>query len=131
MPGIDEEMRDWSLCATIEHNAIVNRSITAIVTQLVRGQELHGDAVIDPKHDVLPTASVGAEALSHFQTSIDDHLREIEGLPELRGSSTFDHPVFGTYDAAMWHGMFGFHLRLHLPQAKYIVKFLRSGNKTK
>ena len=40
MRGVDEDMRKWSFFMILEHNAIVNRSITATVVQLARGQEL-------------------------------------------------------------------------------------------
>ena len=35
MIGIDEDMRNWSLFMILEHNAIVNRSITSIIQSLV------------------------------------------------------------------------------------------------
>ena len=36
LPGIDKDMRDWSLFKILEHNTIVNRSFTSIIESLVR-----------------------------------------------------------------------------------------------
>ena len=44
MRGVDEDMRQWSFFMILEHNAIVNRSITATVVQLARGEPLSGAA---------------------------------------------------------------------------------------
>ncbi len=40
MLGIDENMRNWSFNMILEHNSIVNRTITAIVEQLLRGESI-------------------------------------------------------------------------------------------
>ena len=61
MPGIDEDMRRWSFFMILEHNTIVNRAITANVVQLSRGEDPSGAAIIDVKHDVMPSASAGSE----------------------------------------------------------------------
>ncbi|MEM7792610.1 MAG: hypothetical protein AAF546_14490, partial [Verrucomicrobiota bacterium] len=37
MPGVDPEMQEWSFFMLMEHNAIVNRSISALVEHLVNG----------------------------------------------------------------------------------------------
>ena len=73
MPGIDEDMRDWTFFQILEHNAIVNGAISGVVQSLAWGGRNHR------------------------------------------------HPVFGDFDAHRWHCMFGFHLLLHLRQAKYVV----------
>lgn len=127
MRGVDDDMRDWSLCETLEHNAIVNRSITAVVVQLAHGEELHGPALINPKTDVIPRTGIGTEAMDHFRQSVEDHLDMLTSLPELRGTKKFNHPVFGPFDAHMWNGMMGLHLKLHLPQAQFIASKARRG----
>ena len=57
----------------LEHNAIVNRSITATVQQLVRAEPLSGAAAIDIKTGVMLSLSAGEEQLSRFQNSVNDH----------------------------------------------------------
>ena len=121
MRGVDIDMRNWSLFMLLEHNTIVNRSITAVTSQLARGEELHGDAVIDPKHDVMPSASPGIEQVELFFQSIRDHLEAVSQLGTLSGTKTAPHPVFGDFDAHMWNCMFAFHLKLHVPQAMRIT----------
>lgn len=61
MLGIDEDMRQWSYFMVIEHNTIVNRSITSVIENLVQGEEPKGIGAIDPKRDVMPSASPGEE----------------------------------------------------------------------
>lgn len=122
MPGVDEEMRDWSFFMILHHNAIVNRSITSIVSQLAAGQQPIGPGAINPKTDVLPSHTADTEQVSLFKTTVEDHLKTITQLSSLRGTLKKMHPVFGLFDAHEWHCMFAFHLQLHLSQARFVVK---------
>jgi len=124
MAGVDSEMRGWSLFQILEHNAIVNRSIAATVEALALGKELSGAALINPKTDVLPKGISGPEQVVAFRRSVEDYLSRIAMLPELRGTAETPHPVFGPFDAHKWHCMFGFHLGLHLKQAKKVLALL-------
>jgi hypothetical protein len=119
MPGIDEDMRDWTFFQILEHNAIVNGAISGVVQSLARGEAPTG--AIDPKHDVMPSADPGPEQVEVFRASVTDHLEAVAHLGPLRGGLNHRHPVFGDFDAHRWHCMFGFHLLLHLRQAKYVV----------
>jgi len=124
MIGVDPEMRGWSFFQILEHNAIVNRSISAMVGALALGKEPAGAALIDPKTDVLPKGLSGREQVEAFRGSVDDHIALVESLPSLRGTAERPHPVFGPFDAHKWHCMFGLHLRLHLNQARKILSLL-------
>ena len=121
MRGVDEDMRKWSFFMILEHNAIVNRSITATVVQLARGQELSGAATINPKTDVMPSSSADASQIKDFADSVTKHIEAVKSLNRLRGTGTSPHPVFGNFNAHKWNCMFAFHLGLHLPQAEYVV----------
>jgi len=121
MRGVDEDMRKWSFFMILEHNAIVNRSITATVVQLARGEELSGPATINPKTDVMPSLLADASQFKDFADSITSHFKAVKSLRQLRGTGTSPHPVFGDFDAHKWNCMFTFHLGLHLPQAEYVV----------
>jgi len=121
MPGIDEDMRKWSYFMILEHNAIVNRAITATVVQLARGEAPSGAAMIDPKKEVMPSISAGVSQIEFFADSVRQHLNAVKALKSLRGTRTAPHPVFGSFDAHQWNCMFAFHLGLHLRQAKYIA----------
>ena len=126
MVGIDEDMRDWSFFMILEHDAIVNRSITSIVAQLARGEEPAGVGAIDPKKDVMPSANPGEEQVENFRRSVEEHLETVARLGPLRGTRTKAHPVFGQFDAHKWNCMFGFHLNLHFKQAEHVVAQIRA-----
>ena len=121
MRGVDEDMRKWSFFMILEHNAIVNRSMTATVVQLARGEELSGPATINPNTDVMPSLLADASQLKDFSDSITSHIKAVKSLKRLRGTGTSPHPVFGDFDAHKWNCMFTFHLGLHLPQAEHVV----------
>ncbi|MEX1110914.1 MAG: hypothetical protein WEB31_03860 [Chthoniobacterales bacterium] len=122
MRGVDEDMRNWSFFEMLEHNTIVNRSITATVCQLAGGVPLSGSATIDPKKDVMPTGSTDERIRQAFLDSTAFHKQEVEKLGRLRGTKKSQHPVFGPFDAHKWNCMFAFHLGLHLPQAEFIAR---------
>jgi hypothetical protein len=122
MRGVDEDMRRWSFFMLLEHNAIVNRSITAAVVQLANGESLSGPATIDVKKGVMPSSSADASQVELFAKSVADHIAAVRELGNLRGTKTSRHPVFGQFDAHKWNCMFAFHLRLHLPQARFIAE---------
>ncbi|PAZ01044.1 MAG: hypothetical protein CAK90_02435 [Spartobacteria bacterium AMD-G4] len=127
MRGVDEDMRRWSFFMILEHNAIVNRSITATVVQLARGETLSGPATINPKRDVMPSLSADASHFKDFADSVTSHIEAVKSLKRLRGTGTSPHPVFGDFDAHKWNCMFSFHLGLHLPQAEYVADKAVSG----
>lgn len=126
MPGVDEDMRDWSYHMIVEHNVIVNESITSMITQLAKGEELHGDALIDPKKDVMPADSVDSDVLMRFSNSVSKHIEEVKGLEGLRKTKKTLHPVFGNFNAHQWNCMFTFHLRLHYNQSKALKRLLHA-----
>ncbi len=126
MPGIDVDMRNWSFFDVLEHNTIVNKTITATVCQLAQNQKLSGAARIDPKRDVLPAGMADESIREAFLESIHAHNRQVAQLGKLRGTKSSPHPLFGDFDAHKWNCMFAFHLKLHLAQAKYIVANLQA-----
>jgi hypothetical protein len=122
MRGVDDDMRKWSFYMILDHNSIVNRSISVTIQQLVRGEPLSGAASIDPKKDVMPSLSAGEEQLTRFQDSVTEHLKVLSTLGRLRGTRTSPHSIFGDFDAHKWNCMFSFHLKLHYRQAEYVVR---------
>jgi len=127
MRGVDEDMREWSFYMILEHNSIVNRSISATVGQLVRGEPLSGPAALDMKKDVMPSATAGEEQVQDFRESVDEHLAMMAELGPLRGTETAPHSLFGPFDAHRWHCMFALHLKIHFPQAERVVQAVRTG----
>jgi len=125
MRGIDDDMRRWSFYMVLQHNSIVNRSITAIVQQLVRGEKLSGAALMDPRKDVMPAPSAGVEQIQEFQASVKDNVEMVTALGRLRGTKTAPHPILGNFDAHKWSCMFSFHLGLHYKQVEHVVRSTR------
>ncbi len=123
MPGVDEEMRDWSIYQLIEHNTIVNRIFADVIEAIAQEKEYVSD--IDPKHDVLPSELPGPEVIEPFQQSVADYFKTLGNFPMLKNVGKWEHPVFGDFDARMTHAMCGFHLFLHRRQAERIVSILK------
>jgi hypothetical protein len=126
MTGVDEDMRRWSFYMILEHNEIVNRSISAIVEQLSRGEPLSGAATIDPKEGVMPSPYAGEEQILKFKDSVNYHLKLLDSLGNLRGTATAPHMIFGDFDAHKWNCMFSFHLKVHHSQAKYVIQTVKA-----
>ena len=127
MPGVDEDMRRWSFYMILEHNTIVNRSISATIDQLIRKAPPSGAACIDVKKDVMPSSSVGEEQVRAFSRSVADHLDMVRGLGGLRNTTARPHVLFGDFNAHQWNCMFAFHLGLHYRQAKHVVRQVKMG----
>ena len=126
MIGVDPEMRNWSFFEILDHNAIVNRIISHTVMKLARGEDPTPEQPIDHKTDVLPKGLglSGPEQIEAFRESVDGYLSMIPTLPDFRGTAETPHPAFGLFDAHKWHCMFGFHLGLHLKQARKVNSLL-------
>jgi hypothetical protein len=127
MRGVDEDMRRWSYFMILEHNSIVNSSISEIVQALALGRSLEGLGLKDPKKDVMPAASAGEEELQIFKDSAQNHLAALTNLPELRGTKTKTHPLFGDFDAHKWNCMFAFHMTIHYKQAEFVAHSVKEG----
>jgi hypothetical protein len=89
--------------------------------QLALGEMLHGDAVIDPKRDVMPSLNPGPEQTEGFRESVENHLEVVKALPPLHGTQTSTHPLFGQFTAHFWHCLFSFHLKIHLRQTRMVL----------
>ena len=120
MLGVDEDMRDWSFFMILEHNVIVNRSITAIVQHLASNEPFKGYEIKDPKKDVMPSANPGEEQVKALQASVDDHIGIVSHLSGLRKTASERHPIFGDLNAHGWHCMLGLHLDIHRKQAEAV-----------
>jgi hypothetical protein len=125
MMGVDEDMRNWSFFMILEHNAIVNRSITDIVQSLAQGRQPTGPGSMNPKTDVMPAPSAGPEQVEAFRASVESHLSAVAELGGMRDTIRKRHPLFGRLDAHGWHCMFGLHLKVHINQAETVCRELR------
>lgn len=124
MLGLDEDMLDWSLFMILEHNTIVNRAITRTVQALCLGER---PPELDMKGDVMPSSDPGSEQVPAFKESVDQHLDLVAGLTGLRRTPSHRHTLFGELTGHGWHCMLGFHLEIHLRQAKAGARRLSAG----
>lgn len=123
MPGVDEDMRDWSMYQALEHNVIVNRAMTGLINHIANGSP--APPKINPKTDVMPSLAPGQEQIAAFEASIAEHFEVIAKADNLRGTPTHPHPLLGPINAHNWHCMFGFHLMVHRRQLQSIAKRLQ------
>lgn len=123
LPGIDPEMREWSLCEILEHNAIVNCIFTRNIESLENNRKIQK---IDPKLDVLPKKGVGVQARNNFITSIEDHLHFVKSIRDMRKSKTAEHAIFGKFNAHQWHSFLPIHLSIHRKQMKVVLEILKN-----
>lgn len=121
MLGVDEDMRQWSFYQLLEHNVIVNKTITARIEQLVTGVPNPVLDEFDTKCDVMPSEQPGVEQVAAFQESIGHHFNKLKSFTKLRGTERTKHPLFGDFDAHYWNCMMAFHLKVHLKQAETIA----------
>jgi hypothetical protein len=124
MYGVDEDMREWSFFMLLEHNVIVNRSITARMKQLVLGEPQPALDGFDMKKDVMPSGVSGVCQVNAFKASIHEHLAMVATMGDLRKTQVSLHSRFGLLDAHKWNCMFAFHLKLHLKQAEAIAQLV-------
>ena len=124
MMGVDEDMRDWSFFMLVEHNVIVNHSITGMVQRLARGEKPADTGAFDPKRDVMPSPSPGKEQVPALRASVNKHIDIVSHLSDLRKTPASRHPIFGNLNAHGWHCMFGLHLDIHLQQAEAVGRIV-------
>lgn len=123
MLGVDEDMRDWSIYETLEHNRIVNDIFAVIIDQLANGGP--PPAEVDPKKDVMPEIGLGEEVVAAFEESVERCRDAAARATKLRGTERRPHPLFGSFDAHMWYCMGGTHLEIHRKQMEAGAKLLR------
>lgn len=120
IPGMEDSSRYWSVFMTIDHLRIVNQFIAE--TLVVLGQGAIPDRVSSTAA-VKPDPNADATALLSFDETCADIARVVRGIKDLRTAGRYAHPWFGPLDAAAWHFMAGFHMRLHRKQIEGILGF--------
>jgi hypothetical protein len=56
-----------------------------------------------------------------FDQGCEDFQSAVATVPDLETAQMFPHPWFGPMDAATWHFMTGFHMKLHHKQMQHIL----------
>lgn len=127
MSGVDEDMREWSLCEIIEHNTIVNHALKVRIISLLTGEPSEEYENFDVKKDVMPGLGepFGKSDADQFIASVEGYLAAIAEYESLKTAATSEHPIFGEFNAHQFHILFSFHLGLHLKQACAVVDLLK------
>lgn len=116
--GMEDSSRHWSVYMTLDHLRIVNFACLEGIRSLSRGQV---PARAASTAAVKPSPEAGEEILGQFEEGCELFLKTVEGIAYLKTSVRYAHPWFGPLDAAGWHFMAGFHMRLHRRQIEAIV----------
>ena len=117
LPGLEDSSRFWSLLMVVDHLRIVNQGITGVITELGAGRVPTGKV---STADVKPAVGVTKEVIIGFDLGCRDFIEAAARIQDLKTSLRFPHPWFGPMDAATWHFMIGFHMKLHLRQIDLI-----------
>lgn len=116
--GIEDSSRYWSLLMVVDHLRIVNREISTVIDCLGAGRLPAREASIA---GVKPSPQVTEAVIPEFTEGCLHFARRVAALPDLKTTLKFPHPWFGPMDAATWHFMAGFHMRLHRKQMELII----------
>jgi hypothetical protein len=119
LPGMEDSSRYWSVFMTVEHLHIVNAFMAETIASLGRGEV--PPRVADTAA-VKPGVEAGPESLALLAESCDAIERATGAIPDLHTQLRHAHPWFGPMDAAGWHFMAGFHMRLHHAQIQAIMR---------
>jgi hypothetical protein len=116
--GMEDSSRHWSVFMTLEHLRIVNNAIAEIISLLAQGRS---PARAASTAAVKPSADVDAGVIEPFVRSCAAITQAAGAVPNLHTSARYAHPWFGLLNAAGWHAMAGFHMRLHRRQIESIL----------
>ena len=122
LPGMEDSSRDWSVFMTLEHLRIVNGVVGESILGLSEGivpERVASTAAVKPSPEV------DAGAIDAFDRGCDRFQGIVAAIPDLRTLARYAHPWFGPLDAAGWHAMVTFHLRLHRKQVEAILAAMR------
>ncbi len=113
LSGLEDSSRYWSIFMTLEHVRIVNEVVTKTIALLAEGKS---PEKVASTADVKPSPEVSASVVDAFPEGCERLIRLVATVPDLQTKKRYAHPWFGPLDAAAWHHMAGFHMRLHRRQ---------------
>jgi hypothetical protein len=119
--GMEDSSRYWSAYMTLEHLRIVNQVTAGLIVQLLHGRTPGRTA---STADVKPASGIGPDVIAAMEESCAAIARAADSASTLRTKARYAHPWFGPLDAAGWHALTGFHMRLHRKQVASILAHL-------
>ena len=119
--GMEDSSRFWSVYMVLDHLNIVNGAFTGAILSLAKGRVPERKA---NTADVKPDPDCTVETVTKFQKTCDAFLEKTVKVANLSTKARYRHPWFGPLDAAGWHALAAFHMRLHRKQIEQIVNQL-------
>ena len=110
LPGLEDSSRHWSVFMTVDHLRIVNAQIAEVIRLLGRGE---APTFAASTAAVKPRVGVNDAVIGEFEAACDGLEQAVAGVSDLRTPLRLAHPWFGPLDAAGWHFLAAFHMRLH------------------
>ena len=119
--GLEDSSRYWSYAMVLEHLAIMGRAVTEVIVELT-----HGRSRSKPVRtaDLKPVGEqAAAEAIEEFGRLIKSFRRcTLSDIGDRHSPTRFKHPWFGPLTARQWISFAPFHQRIHIRQAKKILR---------
>ena len=116
--GLEDSSRCWSANMVLQHLVIVDTGIRQLAEAL-SGNTAFGREVRIA--EVKPVPGAGAEQQGLLRAAVDDYVRLIDTLGDLRTPLRHAHPWFGELDLRGWHALSAMHTLAHRRQLQRIV----------
>jgi len=122
--GLEDSSRHWSYAMVLEHLGIIGRQTGDIIAALSHGQQPTGSpldtALLKPEGQLS-----GGGALADFHAFLEEFHRGMgSDVGNRRSRARFPHPWFGPLTARQWICFLPFHQRIHMQQARRILRRL-------
>lgn len=121
--GLEDSSRGWSVFMVLQHLVIVDGGIRELALALPNDKPMVREVRIA---EVKPTPSAGPEQRDQLRATVDDYVKVIGTVRELRTAQHHPHPWFGTLDLRGWHALAAMHTRAHRRQMQRILAALKS-----
>ncbi len=124
--GLEDSSRHWSYAMVLEHLGIIGRQTGEIIVALSHGRQPPGPPV--DTANLKPDGKLSAGgALADFHAFLEEFHRSTgRDVGQRRSRTRFLHPWFGPLTARQWICFLPFHQRLHIQQARRILRKLPS-----
>lgn len=122
--GMEDSSRFWSVWMTLDHLRITNLGFAGAIRSLRQGvvpDRTPSTAAVKPS----PTVDEGVVGAFEQSCAIFLKASRVPEGASLQTRARYKHPWFGPLDAAGWHAVGGFHMRLHRRQIESILAGLR------
>jgi hypothetical protein len=123
LPGLEDSSRYWSVFMTLDHLRIVNDAVAGVINALCSGEI---PARATSTAEVKPGTDVDRSIIADFEISCRRLEETVAKTITFPATPRYAHPWFGPMDAAAWHFLSGFHLRLHRKQIEAILPGLKA-----